>query len=131
MPVPYRKIAAEKCADTQYTLAEDPTAYSRQAQQMSLFDSPANGQSNGQEVFRDPTFRDNRSLSIHRWVPWIAGYSAAFVDDVISAYVPAHKTALMLDPFCDVGTILLQAILPGHHTIGFEINSYPVPICKK
>jgi hypothetical protein len=131
MPVSYRKIAAEKFADTQYTSAEDPTAYSRQAQQMSLFDSLANGQNNGQEAFRDPAFRDNRSLSIHRWVPWIAGYSAAFVDDVISAYVPAHKTALMLDPFCGVGTILLQVVLQGHHTIGFEINPYPVSICKK
>ena len=111
MPVSYRKIAAETFANTQYTLAEDPTAYSRQAQQMSLFDSPATGQNNGQEAFRDPAFRDNRSLSIHRWVPWIAGYSAAFVDDVISAYVPAHKTALMLAPFCGVGTIFLQAVL--------------------
>jgi DNA methylase len=134
MPISYRKIAAEKFADTQhtlYTLAEDPTAYSRQAQQMSLFDNPANGQNNGQEAFRDPAFRDNRSLSIHRWVPWIAGYSAAFVDDVISTYVPAHKTALMLDPFCGVGTTLLQAVLRGHYAIGFEINLYPVSICKK
>jgi hypothetical protein len=126
MPVSYRKIAAETCADTQYTLAEDPTAYSRQAQQMSLFDSPANGQNNGQEAFRDPAFRDNRSLSIHRWVPWIAGYSAAFVDDVISAYVSARQTALMLDPFCGVGTTLLQAVLRGHQAIGFDINPYPV-----
>jgi len=126
MPFSYKKMVAEQCADTQYTLAEDPTAYPRQAQQMSLFDSPANGQNNGQEAFRDPAFRDNRSLSIHRWVPWIAGYSAAFVDDVISAYVPPHKTALMLDPFCGVGTTLLQAVLRGHHAIGFELNPYPV-----
>jgi len=93
---------------------------------MSLFDSSANGQNNGQEAFRDSAFRDNRSLSIHRWVPWIAGYSATFVDDVISAYVPTQKTALMLDPFCGVGTTLLQAVLRGHHAIGFEINPYPV-----
>jgi hypothetical protein len=111
MPVSYRKIAAEQLADIPYTLAEDPITYSRQAQQMSLFDSPAHGYNNGQEAFRDPAFRDNRSLSIHRWVPWIAGYSAAFVDDVISAYVPAHKTALMLDPFCGVGTMLLQGCI--------------------
>jgi hypothetical protein len=131
MPVSYQKFATEKCADIQYPLAEDPATYSRQTQQMSLFDSSANGQNNGQEAFRDPAFRGNRSLSIHRWVPWIAGYSAAFVDDVISAYVPAHKTALMLDPFCGVGTTLLQAVLRGHQAIGFEINPYPVSICKK
>ena len=131
MPVSDGKVAAEQCADTKYTLAEDPAAYSRQAQQMSLFDSSANGQTNGQEAFRDPAFRDNRSLSIHRWVPWIAGYSATFVDDMISAYVPTHKTALMLDPFCGVGTTLLQAVLRGHHAIGFEIHPYPVSKCKK
>jgi hypothetical protein len=59
MPVSDRKVAVEQCADTQYTLAEDPAAYARQAQQMSLFDSAANGQNNGQEAFRDPAFRDN------------------------------------------------------------------------
>ena len=62
MPVSYRKIAAEEFADTQYTWAEDPAAYARQAQQMSLFESAAHGQNNGREVFRDPAFRDNRSL---------------------------------------------------------------------
>ena len=98
---------------------------------MSLFDSAVNGQNNGQEAFRDPAFRDNRSLSIHRWVPWIAGYAATFVDDVISAYVPTQKTALLLDPFCGVGTTLLQAVLRGHHAIGFETNLYPVSKCKK
>jgi hypothetical protein len=131
MPVSYRKVAVEQCADTLYTLAEDSAAYLRQAQQMSLFDSFANGRNNGKEAFRDPAFRDNRSLSIHRWVPWIAGYSATFVDDVISAYVPTCKTALMLDPFCGVGTTLLRAVLRGYHAIGFEINLYPVSKCKK
>jgi len=47
MPVSYREIAAEKFTDTQYTLAEDPAAYSSQAQQMSLFDSSANGPNSG------------------------------------------------------------------------------------
>ena len=36
------------------------------------------------------------------------------------------KTAFMLDPFCGVGTTLLQPVLRGHHAIGFEINPYPV-----
>lgn len=75
-------------------------------------------------IFRDPAFTDNKHLPIHRWVPWIAGYSAAFVDDVLAAYVPSHKTARVLDPFCGVGTTLLQALLRGHESIGFEINPY-------
>jgi hypothetical protein len=79
----------------------------------------------GQTVFRDPAFGDNKSLPVHRWVPWIAGYSAPFVDDAISAYVSHRKTALVLDPFCGVGTTLLQAVLRGHTAVGFEINPYP------
>jgi hypothetical protein len=119
MPVSYRKIAAEKSTRAWWcTAAEDRAAYTRQAQQMSLFDIATRAQSNGQEAFRDPAFSDNRSLPIHRWVPWIAGYSAAFVDDVLSVYIPAGKTALVLDPFCGVGTTLLQAVLRGHQASG-------------
>jgi hypothetical protein len=32
---------------------------------------------------------------------------------------------LVLDPFCGVGTTLLQAVLRGHEAVGFEINPYP------
>ena len=80
---------------------------------------------NGNAAFRDPAFADNKSLPIHRWSPWIAGYSASFVDDVITAYLPNRKGALVLDPFCGVGTTLLQANTRGHNAIGFEINPYP------
>jgi len=96
-------------------------AYSPHEQQTVLF--PPNG--NGHAVFRDPAFADNKNLPIHRWVPWIAGYSASFVDDAISTYLANRKTALVLDPFCGVGTTLLQAVLRGHRAIGFEINPYP------
>lgn len=77
-------------------------------------------------AFRDPAFGDNKSLPIHRWVPWIAGYSASFVDNIISTYLGHRKIALVLDPFCGVGTTLLQAGLRGHEAVGFEINPYPV-----
>ena len=47
-----------------------------------LFDMPV--QTNG---FRDSAFAKNKILPVHRWVPWIAGFSAQFVDDCISAYL--------------------------------------------
>ena len=90
----------------------------------SLFESLPRESSNGQGAFRDPAFVDNKSLAVHRWVPWIAGYSAPFVDDVITAYLPQQKTALVLDPFCGVGTTLLQSVFRGYDAIGFEINPY-------
>ncbi|MBI5292025.1 MAG: site-specific DNA-methyltransferase [Chloroflexi bacterium] len=86
---------------------------------------PVSRNGDGQAIFRDPAFTDNKNLPVHRWVPWIAGYSAPFVDDAISAFLPHHKKALILDPFCGVGTTLLQATLRGHDAIGFEINPYP------
>jgi hypothetical protein len=126
MPFYYNDMHEIKPPFAWHMLAEDGPPYARHGQQMSLFDSSANAHSNGRDAFRDPAFSDNKSLPVHRWVPWIAGYSATFVDDVLSAYVPAHKTALVLDPFCGVGTTLLQAVLRGHNAIGFELNPYPV-----
>lgn len=115
-------------------VAEDLPTYTQHTQQLSLFKSATHEHNNSREVFRDPAFHDNKSLPLHRWVPWIAGYAAPFVDDVLSAYVPAGKTApesssgqaLVLDPFCGVGTTLLQAVLQGHQAIGFDINPYPI-----
>jgi len=88
--------------------------------QLPLFKSMSNR--NGLAVFRDPAFGENKNIPLHRWVPWIAGYSATFVDGVISAYLGKRKKALVLDPFCGVGTTLLQAVLRGYDAIGFEIN---------
>ena len=95
--------------------------------QLSLFSSSTiNGLKNG-GAFRDPAFNENKSLPVHRWVPWIAGFSASFVDSVCSNYLrPTNKSkkSLVLDPFAGVGTTLLQAVLRGHDAVGFEINPY-------
>jgi hypothetical protein len=95
------------------------------AQQLSLFQIPTNGDGCEQAAFSDPVMSDNKSLPVHRWVPWIAGYSASFVDDVISAHLAHRRSGIILDPFCGVGTTLLQAIRRGYDAIGFEINPYP------
>ncbi len=108
-----------------HKVAESRAEYAVPGTQLALFGKRANGNGNGRANFRDPAFGENKSLPLHRWVPWIAGYSAAFVDDVISAYLRNRTGALVLDPFCGVGTTLLQAILRGHEAVGFEINPYP------
>jgi hypothetical protein len=93
--------------------------------QLALPGFVAVGKPSGHSPFRDPAFGDNKNLPVHRWTPWIAGYSAAFVEDVIAAYLPpSGRRALVLDPFAGVGTTLLQAVLSGHHAVGFEINPY-------
>jgi hypothetical protein len=123
MPIRQLKAAPKKKTTARRAVAEKSAEYSVTSIQIPLFVTPSSG--NGQAAFRDPAFGDNKHLPIHRWVPWIASYSASFVDDVISAYLPHRKTALVLDPFCGVGTTLLQAVLHGHDAVGFEINPYP------
>lgn len=77
---------------------------------------------NGSSYFNDPSFASNKTLPIHRWVPWIAGFASDFVSDVLSRYVPNNGT--VLDPFAGVGTTLVEAILHGDNAVGFEINPY-------
>jgi DNA modification methylase len=81
-----------------------------------------NGATNGKDAFSDPAFAVNKSAPVHRWVPWIAGFSNDFVRDVLSRYLPRKGT--VLDPFSGVGTTLVEAVLQRHNAIGFEINPY-------
>jgi len=77
--------------------------------------------------FRDPAFSRNRERPIHRWVPWVAGFSAQFVDDCLTRYLPERRltrTPCVLDPFAGVGTTLVQGTVRGLDVAGFEINPY-------
>src|SRR3989338_1861857 len=72
------------------------------AEQILLF--PTNENKRNGSGFIDPSFAANKRLPIHRWVPWVAGFSCDFVRDVIDRYLP--KKGLILDPFSGVGTTL-------------------------
>src|SRR5438552_2569606 len=74
----------------------------------------------------DSAFSDNKLRPIHRWVPWIAGFSAEFVRDVFGRYLPKDSPDrfTVLDPFCGVGTTLVEGLLHGNKVIGFDINPY-------
>ena len=100
-------------------LQSNPLVRCRQMQS-TLFGAPA--ATNG---FRDPSFAKNKNLPLHRWVPWVAGFSADFVQDCISTYLPkASKESCVLDPFSGVGTTLVESYLAGLNVTGFEINPY-------
>ncbi len=72
--------------------------------------------------FHDLAFTANREAPLHRWVPWIAGYSKTFVEEALGRHATAES--VVLDPFAGVGTTLIEADLAGHEAIGFEINPY-------
>lgn len=85
----------------------------------------------GQPGFGDTAFALNRDSTLHRWVPWVAGYSASFVGDVIEREERRYKSPMVvLDPFAGVGTTLAEAMLRGHDSVGYEINPYAALACK-
>jgi hypothetical protein len=83
--------------------------------------------------FRDPAFSENKTQPLHRWVPWVAGFSSQFVQDCFETFLNTRnkKSRLcVLDPFAGVGTTLVQAMLNGFDSVGFEINPYAALACK-
>jgi len=83
--------------------------------------------------FRDPAFSENKIQPLHRWVPWIAGFSAQFVQDCFETFLKDRRkksAPCVLDPFAGVGTTIMQAVLDGFNSIGFEINPYAALACK-
>ncbi len=77
-------------------------------------------------ALRDAAAAENKLQPVHRWVPWIAGFSAQFVADAIDGYLPAgrRQNAIVLDPFAGVGTTLVEALKAGCDAIGYEINPF-------
>lgn len=92
-------------------------------EQKSLFPQPLNN-----EGFSDPNFSKNKCTPIHRWVPWIAGFSSDFVSHALKRFL--SKPGVVCDPFAGVGTTLLEAVLAGHSAVGFEINPYASFACQ-
>ena len=94
----------------------------------------AKGQTGGDGAtsgLRDAAFTQNRGEPMHRWVPWIAGFSADFVADtfqVLSYSDPREVT--LLDPFSGVGTTLVEGLKRGFNTVGFEINPFAALVCQ-
>src|SRR5947207_15966314 len=84
--------------------------------QSTLFGAPA--ATNG---FRDPSFAKNKNLPLHRWVLWVAGFSADFVHDCIANYLrKLAKASWELDPFSGVGTTLIESHISGLNAAGLE-----------
>jgi excisionase family DNA binding protein len=78
--------------------------------------------------FGDTAFTRNRREPLHRWVPWIAGFSAAFVEEVFDSVIGQRtpEGVTVLDPFAGVGTTLIEGMKRGYNVIGFDINPYAV-----
>ena len=89
----------------------------RGRRQLHLFKINGNGGAH-------PAFSENRVIPVHRWVPWVAGFSASFVGETLARHAP--QGGRILDPFAGVGTTLVEAVIRGVHyrAVGFEINPF-------
>ncbi len=66
------------------------------------------------------TFRANEDLPVHRWWPYVQGYSADFVRSVLEAEA-VPRGASVLDPFAGSGTTLVEARRHGARGLGTEL----------
>ncbi len=48
------------------------------------------------------TYRGGLDQPLHRWFPYLEGYSPAFVEHLLDTYLPS--AARVLEPFCGIGT---------------------------
>ena len=71
--------------------------------------------------YRGPiTFRSNDEAPVHRWWPYVQGYSAEFVRGILTA-AGLSRGATVLDPFAGSGTTLVEARRAGARPWGTEL----------
>jgi SAM-dependent methyltransferase len=66
------------------------------------------------------TFRSNEARPVHRWWPYVQGYSAEFVSGALAAS-DLRPGSTVLDPFAGSGTTLVEARRAGFRAWGTEI----------
>lgn len=67
-------------------------------------------------------FSPNVNEAIHRWAPYVQGFSASFVQTIFDQYSHEYKNPIILDPFTGCGTVQVQSKLNGYRSVGTELN---------
>lgn len=67
-------------------------------------------------------FQPNTNEPVHRWSPYVQGFSAQFVQSTLERYREEYKTPVVADPFLGSGTVTIQAKMNGYPSYGVELN---------
>ena len=67
------------------------------------------------------TFTHNGDRTVHRWSPYIQGFSASFVNKTLSKY-KISTNHVVLDPFVGSGTVVISSKMRGIDSIGVDLN---------
>jgi DNA modification methylase len=67
-------------------------------------------------------FTPNINEHIHRWAPYVQGFSASFVQSILDLYKEDYDNPIIFDPFAGCGTVLVQSKLNGYKSYGTELN---------
>ncbi len=67
-------------------------------------------------------FTPNVNEAIHRWAPYVQGFSASFVQSVFDQYSSDYHNLKNLYPFTGCGTVQVQSKLNGFFSVGTELN---------
>src|SRR3989344_8680618 len=78
-------------------------------------------QVNANEYADTSNFILNRNESVHRWYPYVEGFSGELVSKLLSR-IP--KNVAVLDPFCGAGTTQLESMLNGFSSVGVDANPF-------
>lgn len=75
----------------------------------------------------DGTFKENKSLSIHRWYPYVEGFSQQFV---LNCLKYDKNTKIVYDPFNGSGTTSTTCAFNGIECYASEVNPFMQFVAK-
>jgi DNA modification methylase len=67
-------------------------------------------------------FLPNANEVVHRWAPYVQGFSAKFVQKILDKYKYEYKNPIIFDPFSGCGTVPVQSKMNGLESFGIELN---------
>ncbi|HEM5270376.1 TPA: DNA adenine methylase, partial [Streptococcus suis] len=73
-------------------------------------------------------FNKNKEVSVHRWYPFVEGYSKEFINSVVDEQ--GYDVKLCLEPFSGSGTTALELSRRSVSCISFEVNPFMFVLSK-